>query len=219
MKKQQEKQCFITNFTTFAAHDSGGRYRIVRDATGKEIGIEVSGTLTTFDVRNENGGVFRKESYDKFVDDYFLANSLNVPLCLYHNDWDIRMVCGVVKSMTKTDSGVDMVGYIPSTAYFYNLIKAQIDNGILQGFSNAGGIMKAKWEEDEETGEVTLDIKEFALIHAALVATPADTGATLRTVNTIFRGFEKQQDVKSAERTGAEETVIDNEVTPEGWQW
>ena len=56
-------------------------------------------------------------------------------------------------------------------------------------------------------------------MHAALVASPADTGATLRTVNTIFRGFEKQQDVKSAERTEAEETVIDNEVTPEGWQW
>lgn len=219
MKKQQEKQCIITNFTTFTAHDGGGRYRIVRDGTGKEIGIEVSGTLTTFDVRNENGSVFRKESYDKFVDDYFLANSLNVPLCLYHNDWDIRMVCGVVKSMTKTDSGVDMVGYIPSTAYFYNLIKAQIDNGILQGFSNAGGIMKAKWKEDEETGEMTLEIKEFALIHAALVATPADTGAMLRTVNTAFKGFEKQQDVSSAERTEEEETVIDNEVTPDGWQW
>lgn len=218
MKKQQEKKCFITNFTTFAAHDGGGRYRIVRDATGKEIGIEVSGTLTTFDVRNENGGVFRKESYDKFVDDYFLANSLNVPLCLYHNDWDIRMVCGVVKSMTKTDSGVDMVGYIPSTAYFYNLIKAQIDNGILQGFSNAGGIMKAKWEEDEETGEVTLDIKEFALIHAALVATPADTGATLRTVNTKFVGFETKRDTTAAPQE-AEESPIDNEVNAGDWQW
>lgn len=218
MKKKILKQCFITNFTTFTAHDGGGRYRIVRDETGKEIGIEVLGTLTTFDVRNENGGLFRKESYDKFVDDYFLANSLNVPLCLYHNDWDIRMVCGVVKSMTKTESGVDMVGYIPSTAYFYNLIKAQIDSGILQGFSNAGGIVKAKWEEDEETGEVTLDIKEFALIHAALVATPADTGATLRTVNTVFRGFEKQNE-RTAERTEAVEEPIDNEVTPDDWQW
>lgn len=218
MKKQSLKQCLITNFTTFTAHDGGGRYRIVRDETGKEIGIEVLGTLTTFDVRNENGGVFRKESYDKFVDDYFLANSLNVPLCLYHNDWDIRMVCGVVKSMTKTDSGVDMVGYIPATAYFYNLIKAQIDNGILQGFSNAGGIVKAKWEEDEETGEVTLEIKEFALIHAALVATPADTGATLRTVNTIFKGFEKQ-DGKAAERTEAAEDIENNEVSPDDWQW
>ena len=217
-KKQSVKQCFITNFTTFTAHDGGGRYRIVRDETGKEIGIEVLGTLTTFDVRNENGGVFRKESYDKFVDDYFLANSLNVPLCLYHNDWDIRMVCGVVKSMTKTDSGVDMVGYIPSTAYFYNLIKAQIDSGILQGFSNAGGIVKAKWEEDEETGEVTLDIKEFALIHAALVATPADTGATLRTVNTKFLGFEKQNE-RHAERTEADNALEDNEVTPDDWQW
>lgn len=210
----EKKKLYITNFTTLAAHDGGGRYRVICNEAGEEIGIEVSGTLTTFDVRNENGGVFKKESYDKFVDEYFIANSLNVPLCLYHNDWDIRMVCGVVKSMTKTDSGVDMIGWIPKTAYFYNLIKSQIDNGILQGFSNAGGIMEGSYDQETDT----LTITDFALMHAALVASPADTGATLRTVNTVFKGFEKQ-DGKSAERTEAEETVIDNEVTPDGWQW
>ena len=211
----EKRKLYVTNFTTLAYHDGGGRYRVIRNEAGEELGIEVSGTLTTFDVRNENGGVFKKESYDKFVDEYFIANSLNVPLCLYHNDWDIRMVCGVVKSMTKTDSGVDMVGWIPKTAYFYNLIKSQIDNGILQGFSNAGGIMDGSYDPDTDTLEIT----DFALMHAALVASPADTGATLRTVNTIFRGFEKQQDVKSAERTEAEETVIDNEVNAGDWQW
>ena len=210
----EKRKLYVTNFTTLASHDGGGRYRIVRNEAGEELGIEVSGTLTTFDVRNENGGVFKKESYDKFVDEYFIANSLNVPLCLYHNDWDIRMVCGVVKSMTKTDSGVEMVGWIPKTAYFYNLIKSQIDNGILQGFSNAGGIMDCNYDPETDT----LTIMDFALMHAALVASPADTGATLRTVNTVFRGFEKQ-DGKAAERTEADDTVIDNEVTTDGWKW
>ena len=210
----EKKKLYITNFTTLAAHDGGGRYRVIRNEAGEEIGIEVSGTLTTFDVRNENGGVFKKESYDKFVDEYFIANSLNVPLCLYHNDWDIRMVCGVVKSMTKTDSGVDMIGWIPKTAYFYNLIKSQIDNGILQGFSNAGGIMEGSYDQETDT----LTITDFALMHAALVASPADTGARLQTVNTVFKGFEKT--VEAAPSAAAkDETPIDNEVTPDGWQW
>lgn len=210
----EKRKLYVTNFTTLASHDGGGRYRVIRNEAGDELGIEVYGTLTTFDVRNENGGVFKKESYDKFVDEYFIANSLNVPLCLYHNDWDIRMVCGVVKSMTKTDSGVEMVGWIPKTAYFYNLIKSQIDNGILQGFSNVGGIMDGSYDPDTDT----LNITDFALIHAALVPLPADTGATLRTVNTIFRGFEKQEG-KSAATMAAAEDPIDNEVNNDGWQW
>lgn len=214
----EKRKLYITNFTTLAAHDGGGRYRVIRNEAGEELGIEVSGTLTTFDVRNENGGVFKKESYDKFVDEYFIANSLNVPLCLYHNDWDIRMVCGVVKSMTKTDSGVEMVGWIPKTAYFYNLIKSQIDNGILQGFSNAGGIMDGNYDPDTDT----LNITDFALMHAALVASPADTGATLRTVNTIFKGFETRQtktETEEAVNVTATEDPIDNEVNNKGWQW
>jgi hypothetical protein len=191
----EKRKLYVTNFTTLASHDGGGRYRVIRNEAGDELGIEVSGTLTTFDVRNENGGVFKKESYDKFVDEYFIANSLNVPLCLYHNDWDIRMVCGVVKSMTKTDSGGEMVGWIPKTAYFYNLIKSQIDNGILQGFSNAGGMRDYEWDEENNAIKVT----DFALLHASLVATPADTGAWLDTQNTLFNGFEPP---------------IDNEVNP-----
>lgn len=214
----EKKKCYITNFATLTAHGGGGRYRVVRNEAGEELGIEVAGVLTTFDVRNENGGVFTKGSYDKFVDDYFIANSLNVPLCLYHNDCDIRMVCGVVKSMTKTDSGVEMVGWIPKTAYFYNLIKSQIDNGILQGFSNAGGIMDGEYDPETDTIKIT----DFALMHAALVASPADTGARLQTVNTVFSGFETRQTKTEASETvnvTVTEEPIDNEVTPEGWKW
>lgn len=181
-----KKRIFIKNFTTLTAFDGGQRYRVVRNEAGEETGIEVSGVLTTFDVMNENGTLFTRDSYDKFVDEYFIANSINVPLVLYHNDTDIRNVAGIVKSMTKTDSGVEIVGWIPKTAYYYNLIKAQIAEGILQGFSNAGGIMDCEW--DEETG--ALKVTDFALIHASLVATPADTGAMMQSVNTVFRGFE-----------------------------
>jgi hypothetical protein len=37
-------------------------------------------------------------------------------------------------------------------------------------------------------------------------------------VNTIFRGFEKQTEPAAAPQE-AEESPIDNEVNPDGWQW
>ena len=98
-----KKKLYIKNFTTLTSYEGGQRYKVVRDENGEELGIEVSGVLTTFDVPNENGTEFTRESYDKFVDEYFIAHSVNVPLVLYHNDTDPRTVAGIVKSMTKTD--------------------------------------------------------------------------------------------------------------------
>jgi hypothetical protein len=68
----------------------------------------------------------------------------------------------------------------------------------------------------------TLTITDFALMHAALVASPADTGARLQAVNTIFKGFETRQtktETEGAVNVTATEEPIDNEVTPDGWQW
>ena len=190
-----KKKLYIKNFTTLTSYEGGQRYKVIRNEAGEETGIEVSGVLTTFDVPNENGTEFTKESYDKFVDEYFIAHSVNVPLVLYHNDTDPRTVAGIVKKLTKTKDGVELVGWIPRTAYYYNLIKAQIAEGILQGFSNAGGMRDYEWDEENNAIKVT----DFALLHASLVATPADTGARLDTQNTVFNGFE---------------APIDNEVNP-----
>lgn len=181
-----KKKLYIKNFTTLTSYEGGQRFKVIRDENGEETGIEVSGVLTTFDVPNENGTEFTKESYDKFVDEYFIAHSVNVPLVLYHNDTDPRTVAGIVKSMTKTNSGVEIVGWIPRTAYYYNLIKAQIAEGILQGFSNYGGMRDYEWDDENNAIKVT----DFAILHASLVATPADTGAWLDTQNTVFNGFE-----------------------------
>ena len=190
-----KKKLYIKNFTTLTSYEGGQRYKVIRNEAGEELGIEVSGVLTTFDVPNENGTEFTKESYDKFVDEYFIAHSVNVPLVLYHNDTDPRTVAGIVKKLTKTKDGVELVGWIPRTAYYYNLIKAQISEGILQGFSNAGGMRDYEWDEENNA----IKVKDFALLHASLVTTPADTGAWLDTQNTVFNGFE---------------APIDNEVNP-----
>lgn len=205
----------MNNFIRLTANDGGKRYRVITDEAGNETGIEVSGVLTTFGEVNENGYIFERGSYDRSVEKYFEANKLNIPLCLYHNDANPDTLCGIVTTLTKTDRGIEIVGLLkPNSAKLYRFIKSQLDDGILQGFSNAGFIADGVY--DGTAGAVR--VKDFELTHVALVSTPADTGATLRTVNTIFKGFEKQTE-SSAKRTVAEETVIDNEVTPDGWQW
>ena len=184
----EKKKIEVKNFTTFKSFDDGGKVRIVKNEAGEEIGFELSGTLTKFDYRNENDMTFKSGSYDRFVDDYFISHSLNVPVCLQHNDYDIRNVCGKVKEMTKTDSGVDVVVYVPKSAYYYNLIKNYVNDGILQGFSNAGYATVAEWSS--ENGEI---ISEFALLHVALVTTPADVNGIFRT-NTLFNGFKQEKE-------------------------
>lgn len=184
----EKKKIEVKNFTTFKSFDDGGKVRIVKNEAGDEIGFELSGTLTKFDYRNENDMTFKSGSYDRFVDDYFISHSLNVPVCLQHNDCDIRNVCGKVKEMTKTDSGVDVVVYVPKSAYYYNLIKNYVNEGILQGFSNAGYATVADWSSED--GEI---ISEFALLHVALVTTPADVNGIFRT-NTLFKGFKQEKE-------------------------
>ena len=211
MEKQR-----INNFIRLTASEGGKRYRVLMDEAGNELGIEVSGVLTTFGEVNENGYIFESGSYDRSVEKYFEANKLNVPLCLYHDDANPDTLCGIVTTLEKTERGIEITARIrPNSAKLYKFIKAQLDDGILQGFSNAGFIADGVY--DDTVGAVR--VKDFELIHAALVATPADTGATLRTVNTIFKGFDKQTEPKAAEHTEAEEEPIDNEVKPEGWQW
>lgn len=184
----EKKKIEVKNFTTFKSFDDGGKVRIVKNEAGEETGFELSGTLTKFDYRNENDMTFKSGSYDRFVDDYFISHSLNVPVCLQHNDCDIRNVCGKVKEMTKTDSGVDVVVYVPKSAYYYNLIKNYVNEGILQGFSNAGYATVADWSSED--GEI---ISEFALLHVALVTTPADVNGIFRK-NTLFKGFSQEKE-------------------------
>ena len=198
-----ERKEIVINFAKLTAFDGGGRYEVVKNGAGEETGIRLRGRLTTFDMVNVNDMAFRLDSYDKFIDGYYRANGLNVPVCLQHDDTDVRNLCGIVEEMKKTDEGVDIVVNVPRGVYYYNLVKLLVDNGVLQGFSNCGAVMEA-----ETNDEGALIIKDFALLHVALVTIPADTGAKL-VRNTIFNGFGKDKKEKEKE--------IKEEV--ESWQW
>lgn len=179
---------YVRNFATFHAKE-GSKVRVISDEQGNEKGFEVDGILTTFDLVNENGMSFKSESYDRFVTDYFERNNLNVPVCLDHIDTDIRLAAGHVSRMEKTADGVVMTAFVPRYCYYYNLIKAMIEGGDYQGFSNCGGVAAADYDK-----EGNLVISDFELLHVAIVRTPADTTATFKVANTSFRGFAPMED-------------------------
>lgn len=202
----EKKNTFVQNFARFTANDGGdGFIKIITDANGNETGFEVRGKLTQFNVRNENGLSFSRESYDHFVDEYYGKNKLNVPLNIKHKDDDFQHVAGKVVSMTKTEDGVEMVAYVPRWVYAYTWIKNAVTDGVLQGFSNAGAVIDADYDEKSDT----LNIKDFALMHVALVEIPADVSAKFQTQNTAFSGFGEKGTVE-VENKKEEEKKIDD---------
>lgn len=211
---EKKEKIFVENFAKINSFDGSNKIKIVKDENGKEVGFELKGQLTEFGVRNANGFKFDPSSYDRFIDDYLQPNHFNIPVNIKHNDRDFQHVAGKVTTLEKTDKGVSITVMIPSWAYAYNWMKNAVNDGVLQAFSNYGPIIEGNYEEETDT----INVKSFDILHVALVELPGDVTSKFQAQNTKFVGFEKQ-DVKPAERTEAEETVIDNEVTPDGWQW
>ena len=135
-------------------------------------GIVLSGMETAFGVTNANGERYTREALDKFVQDYFVANDLNVPLTLMHGE-RFEDVIGKVLSIDVTDKGFKILAYIPKTAPRYEAVKAYLQEGLLQGFSKEGWATGYEEKEDED-GNGFIEISELALTAVSLVTTPAN---------------------------------------------
>jgi hypothetical protein len=135
-------------------------------------GIILSGMETAFGVTNANGERYTREALDKFVQDYFVANDLNIPLTLMHGE-RFEDVIGKVLSIDVTDKGFKVLAYIPKTAIRYKTVKAYLQEGILQGFSKEGWATGYESKPDEDGNEY-LEISEIALTAVSLVTTPAN---------------------------------------------
>ena len=212
---EKQEKLFVENFVRINSFDGSNKMRIIKDENGKEVGFELKGQLTEFGVRNANGFKFDPSSYDRFIEDYLQPNHFNIPVNIKHNDRDFQHVAGKVTMLEKTDKGVSITVMIPSWAYAYNWMKNAINDDVLQAFSNYGPITEGDYDEETDT----INVKSFDIVHVALVELPGDVTSKFQAQNTKFVGFEKQTDQKAAERTEAVEEPIDNEVTPDGWQW
>lgn len=127
---------------------------------------------TAFGVTNANGERYTREALDKFVQNYFVKNDLNIPLTLMHGE-RLEDVIGKVLSIDVTDKGFKIQAYIPKTAIRYETVKAYLQEGILQGFSKDGWATSYDEKKDED-GNDYLEISEIALTAVSLVTTPAN---------------------------------------------
>lgn len=211
---EKQETLIVENFAKISSFDGSNKLRIIKDENGKEVGFELKGQLTEFGVRNANGYKFDPSSYDRFIEDYLQPNHFNIPVNIKHNNKDFQHVAGKVTMLEKTDKGVSITVMIPSWAYAYNWMKNAVNDGVLQAFSNYGPVVEGYYEKETDT----LNVKSFDILHVALVELPGDVASKFQTQNTLFKGFEKQNE-RTAERTEADNALEDNEVTPDDWQW
>lgn len=152
-------------------------------------GMIIRGYETKFaDGTNENYERYSKECLDKFFEEYYTKNKLNMPLTIQHCD-DLMHLCGRVLTVEVNSVGFYFVCYIPRTYPEYERVKALVKEGILQGLSKEGWCTKGKCYYTKEGEFDYYLVEEIRMTAMSLVTTPANGNP-----------LEKAQEVKNALR-------------------
>ena len=122
---------------------------------------------------NENREVYEKTSINKFIEDYFIANKLNIPVTIQHCD-DLQHLCGRVLGVETNSVGFYFVVYVPKTFVNYEILYNNIKEGILQGFSKEGYATDYEYRYNELGDFDYMLIKEMCFYKLSIVATPAN---------------------------------------------
>lgn len=139
-------------------------------------GIIIKGYETKFaEGTNANGEQFMHNCLDKFIQDYYVAKGLNIPLDVQHNDHNPEWICGRIVYVEVNEKGFMYVAYIPRDYFNFDKVSFMLKNQIIQGFSKFGWATKGHWvdDESEEYGGHFL-VEEMTLISMSLVTTPAN---------------------------------------------
>ena len=151
-------------------------------------GLIIKGYEMQFGQVNENGEIYEKDCFDKYINSYFVENKLNIPVDIQHRS-DLLSLAGRVIYAEVNSVGLYFVAYIPKTYYYYDVVKNNLKEKILQGFSKCGYATDYEYEWNEDGTFKNITIKEMALLSVSLVATPA---------NSIK--FENVQEIQNATR-------------------
>lgn len=135
-------------------------------------GILVRGYETMFGETNENGERYAKGAIDDFIERYFVAHNLNLPVDIQHIQ-DIDHLAGRVIYAESNSTGFYFVAYIPRTFKNYTVVRDLLKNGILQGFSKCGWATDYEWRTDEN-GNDYMQVNKIDIVSVSLVATPAN---------------------------------------------
>ena len=150
-----------------------------------EDGLLLSGYFKKWETNNFNGEEYSQDSYDKFIENYFVKNELNVPINLMHG-WNFESLAGKIQNMKKDDVGIFIEVLISKGAVYYENIKQLLKDKVLQGFSDEGYAVDY---EIKDNGNFL--IKEAVLSKVSLVDLPAEATAKIEIRNaTNFDGFD-----------------------------
>lgn len=159
-------------------------------------GLIIKAYEMKFADENFNAERYDKTAFDKFINDYYVAHSLNMPLTILHHD-DLEHLAGRVLVMEVNSVGVYYVCYIPKSYPRYDDVRNKIKEGILQGLSKEG------WATDfdfiyNEKGEFDhVQIHAMDITALSVISLPANA-----------LGFEKAQEVANALKFERKKTTI-----------
>lgn len=138
---------------------------------------------------NGNREKYEKTAYDKFIQEYFVENKLNVPVDVNHGS-GIESLIGKVVKMENNSVGIWAEIELSKHAIHYANIIGLIKDGILQGFSDHGWSTDYEYVYNTDGSFSHMLIREAQLLSISIVPTPAETKATFEFSNaTKFSGF------------------------------
>lgn len=170
-------------------------------------GMLVYGYEMRWEGVNENGQTYAPNAFDKFIDEYFIANGLNMKVTVEHSQL-VDDLAGRVIYLERNDKGIYFVAYIPRTYVNYVRERNLLREGILQGFSKEG------WATDysfDENG--VMIINEMKMSAVSIVSSPANR-MKFETVNETGK-LENSMTfkVKSSEKEDKKEGLFDELFT------
>lgn len=149
---------------------------ITKNDGDKELlsGMIISGYEMKFGKVNENMEVFDKGCLNEYLEEYFVKNKLNVPVTILHRD-DLQHLAGRVLVVESNGVGFYFVVYIPKTYVNYEIVRNNIKEGILQGFSKEGWATDYDYKYKDDGSFDYMLIKKMCIINLSIVAAPANS--------------------------------------------
>jgi hypothetical protein len=134
-------------------------------------GIIVKGYEMKFGQKNENLEIYEKNCFDDFINAYFVENKLNMVVDRQHYSRDI---CGRVIYAESNSVGFYIVAYIPRRLPIFDLVKTELQEGLLQGFSKCGWATDYEFKYTEDGDYDYMLVKKMEVTSMSLVSTPAN---------------------------------------------
>lgn len=154
--------------------------------TASDDGIVLTAKLKVWDSTNLNNESYAKDSYDDFINDYYVKNGYEIPFTVQHGQ-RVEDIIGKVTKISKEDDGLHVTCLILKNLPIFETIKTLIDAKILRGVSDEG-LASGDWSDDG-----VFYVKKAQILAVSLVTTPAEPQAktSVKTNNLIAEGFGK----------------------------